>query len=129
MSKDAETTTPVALIAGRHVVGMAIVALANPLIYYGGGFYQWSVALGAALFGAAVVYGLYALVFTQRAKAAWPGSFFMLAWVLLLLALLQGWTDRPKEPRSIPVQAVSSPQPKSQTFTYEEAVGLPPAKN
>lgn len=123
------TTTPVAMIAGRHIVGMALVALANPLIYNGGGIYQWSIALGAAFLGAALVYGLYALFLPKRAKAAFPGGFFMLAWALLLLVLIQGWVEHPKAPKSIPAHTVSSPQPKAQTFTYEEAYSLPPAKN
>lgn len=89
-------TTPNTIIATRHLVGMGIAALANPLIYYGGGFYQWSVTLGAALLGAAVIYGVLALFFTERAKAAWPRSFYMLAWVLLALVLAEPWLARGK---------------------------------
>jgi len=125
MPKVADTFAPTAMISGGHIAGMAVVALANPLIYSGGGFYLWSVTLGAALLGAGVAYGLYALVFPKRAKAAWPGSFFMLAWVMLALALLQGWTV---QPGGLPAPQASSQPQKGQTFTYEEAMGLPPAK-
>jgi hypothetical protein len=150
MPQDVDTSTPVAMIAGRHIAGMAIVALANPLIYFGGGFYQWSLAFMSPLLFAVIVYGLYALFFTKRAKAAWPGSFFMLAWVLLGLGLLGVWMD--KSPRqdlktTAPVsetwgendkpapesgsadwgagdkELASDPPPKGQTFTYEEASG------
>lgn len=124
---DIQPSTP--LQFARHIVGMMILALANPLIYYGGGFYQWSVTFAAPLLGAGVVYGLYALFFTKRAKAAWPGSFFVLTWVMLVLALFQGWTGPTREPQNTPAQLASDPPPKGQTFTYEEAYGLPPAKN
>lgn len=115
------TTATHAQIATRNLVGLAVVALANPLIYFGGGGYQWSVTLGAALLGACVVYGLYALVFTKRAKAAWPGQFFVLAWVLMALNLFNLWTDQ--TPRAQPAQTTSSAPAKGQTFTYEQAVG------
>lgn len=102
-----------AVIANRQLVGMAIVALANPLIYFGGGFYQWSITFVAPLLFAAVVYGLYALFRTKRAKESWPGSFFALAWILLGLTVLVPWMD--KSPRQTPVtQSSPSRQDKSE---------------
>ena len=116
--------SPTALIAGRHIAGMAIVALANPLIYHGGGLYQWSVTLGAALLGAGVVYGLYALFFTKRAKAAWPGSFFVLAWVLLALATLGPWMDR--SPRQEPTAQAAPPPGDGSGVDWEKGEYTPP---
>lgn len=97
-----------AAITGRHLVGMAAVALANPLIYFGGGFYQWSITFITPLLFAAVVYGLYALFFTKRAKGSWPGSFFALAWILLGLAVLVPWMDKSPQQKPVTQSAPSS---------------------
>ncbi|MDO9250839.1 MAG: hypothetical protein Q7U48_04735 [Hydrogenophaga sp.] len=75
-----------ALRFGRHIVGMALFALANPLIYNSDEpvtrwLSIWAVAIAIAL----VFFGLYALFFTESAKAAWPKSFFTLAWVFVVL--------------------------------------------
>lgn len=79
---------------GRHVVGMAAAALANPLIYTGpAGMFSWVVPWIAALLVAGALYGLFLLFFTGRAKAAWPGSFIVLAWVLLALQLAGAWLN------------------------------------
>ena len=75
---------------------MGIVALANPLIYAGGGIAQWLVPLVAALLVASITYGIYALFFTKRAKAKpWPLPFVLLAWVLLALVLIGNWQPQP----------------------------------
>lgn len=81
---------PLALILGRHIVGMALFALVNPLIYHHPEPVAWWLGLwagGVAL--ALAFYGLYALFFTAKAKAAWPKSFIMLAWVLVALMTLE----------------------------------------
>jgi hypothetical protein len=79
----------------RHIAGMAIVAAANPLIYFSSDkFSMWAFTWITPLVFAAVVYALYALFFTQRAKLAWPRSFFILAWVILLLAVAGPYLDK-----------------------------------
>lgn len=87
--------TPAALIFARHIVGMALAALANPLIWYSNdsmGF--WVGTWVGPLVIAGALFCLYWLFFTQRAKMAWPGRFFMLAWVLLALSLAGPWVNR-----------------------------------
>ena len=88
----AAQATPKPLIFARHLIGMGIVALANPLIYYSNNptrawLETWLHPVAFAL----VAFGLYALFLTKRAKQAWPKSFFILAWVLL--ALLSPWVN------------------------------------
>lgn len=79
----------------RHIAGMAIVAAANPFIYFSNDkFATWAFTWISTLALAAVFYALYALFFTKRAKAAWPRSFFTLAWVFLLLALAGPYIDK-----------------------------------
>jgi hypothetical protein len=100
------------LIFGRHVVGIAVLALANPLVYIDQHpvfvwFLTWLMALGVA----GVLYALYALFFTARAKAAWPGSFFMLAWVLVGLVVVGGWSDFNSLRSSSEPQKAQSPEP------------------
>lgn len=99
------------LIFARHMIGMGIVALANPLMYYDREpIGVWLMTCFAPLVGAIVVYGLYAVFLTERAKRAWPKSFFTLAWVLLVLVLIGQWSDYNRA-RSAPppVPAVAAP--------------------
>lgn len=110
-----QTTTgaqvaPKPLLFARHLLGMGIVALANPRIYSSDDpvrawLETWLPPIAFAL----VAYGLYALFLTKRAKQAWPKSFFILAWVLL--ALLSPWvnthrsnanTDQVQQPAQAP---------------------------
>ncbi|WP_202758278.1 hypothetical protein [Delftia acidovorans] len=91
----ADKQTPSALIFARHIIGMALVAMANPLIWYSNdamGFWVGTWVGPLVISGA--FFGLYWLFFTQRAKMAWPGRFFMLAWVLLALSLAGPWVNR-----------------------------------
>lgn len=88
----AAQATPKPLLFARHLIGMGIVALANPRIYSSDApvrawLETWLLPIAIAL----VAYGLYALLLTKRAKQAWPKSFFILAWVLL--ALLSPWVN------------------------------------
>lgn len=90
----AAQATPRPLIFARHLIGMGIVALANPLIYYSDQpAFRWLETWATPLVLALVAYGLYALFLTQRAKAAWPKSFFILAWVLLALLVAGPWIN------------------------------------
>ncbi|NIF82791.1 hypothetical protein F3J24_04620 [Comamonas sp. Tr-654] len=83
------------LIFARHLIGMGIVALANPLIYYSDQpAFRWLETWATPIVLALVAYGLYALFLTQRAKAAWPKSFFILAWVLLTMLVAGPWIDK-----------------------------------
>ncbi|MET3512735.1 hypothetical protein ABIC63_000500 [Pseudacidovorax sp. 1753] len=76
----------------RQLIGTALVALLNPFVYTGpAGIFAWIVPWAVAFIAAGVIYGLYALFLTSRARAGWPSSFFMLAWVLLALQLAGYW--------------------------------------
>lgn len=90
----AAPATPKPLLFARHLIGMGIVALANPMIYYDSQpIGVWLMTCIGPLVGAMIVYGLYAVFFTNRAKRAWPKSFFVLTWVLLALVLIGQWSD------------------------------------
>ena len=109
------TQTPKLLVFGRHIVGMALFALLNPLVYYHPEPVGWwlSLWLGSVAFSLAF-FGLYYLFFTERAKSAWPSRFFMLAWVFLALTVLGGWMEY-KDSRSQQATPAKAP------FSYEEA--------
>ena len=139
----AAATPTSALHHARQVVGMAILAPANPLVWYShDGVGYWLGTLLVPVVIALVLFGLYALLFAKRAKDAWPKSFFMLAWVLLVLTLAGAWMSvMTGEKGSVAMQAPiiapnqASNQPANsqsesggKTFTYEEAFGLPPEK-
>lgn len=115
------TPAPNLVIYGRHVVGMAIVSLANPVIYYHPEPVGWwlSMWLGSLAFALACFF-LYYLFFTERAKGAWPSRFFMIAWVFMGLLMLGGWSDyrgarsqasHASEQQHPPAQQQSSAQP------------------
>jgi hypothetical protein len=115
MEATQKAETPKPIIFGRHIVGMALFALLNPLVYYHPEPVGWwlSLWLGSVAFSLAF-FGLYYLFFTERAKAAWPSRFFMLAWVFLGLTVLGGWIDY-KGARSQQANPAKAP------FSYEEA--------
>jgi hypothetical protein len=94
MNTTSRAETPPALLFGRHIVGMALVALLNPLIYYHPSpLFQWLSGWAVAIVFAIILFAGYALFFTERAKRSWPGGVFMLAWVLVILMLIGGWSD------------------------------------
>lgn len=114
-----EKTTPQTLRFARHVVGMAIVALANPLIYFSSeNVAAWAATWIMPILFAAALFGLYALFFTQRAKAAWPRSFFILAWVILLLVLAGPYLE--KFNRRVHTSQTNSQPPLAGTATESE---------
>lgn len=114
----------------RHIVGMAILALASPYVWYGSErTLTWFSTWITALVIAAVVYGLFALAFRKRAKEAWPQSFFMLAWVVLVLGVVspyfEAFGSKPlaEESSRRPAPAATPTPSEKKAFTYEEAVG------
>ncbi|UBQ43421.1 hypothetical protein [Comamonas thiooxydans] len=120
----ATQATPRPLLFARHLMGMGIVALANPLIYYSDQpTFRWLETWATPIVLALVAYGLYALFLTQRAKAAWPKSFFILAWVLLTMLVAGPWIDKF---RSAPNMAQAhQPAPATQ---YDPAAARPASK-
>lgn len=106
---------------GSHIVGMAILALASPYVWYGSErTLTWFSTWITPLVIAAVAFGLYALFFAKRAKAAWPDRYFMLAWVILALAVaspyFEAFNNRQgsAEPHTTPSIADTSPATASQ---------------
>lgn len=95
MENAQQPQTPNALVFGRHLGAMTLAALMNPLIYYSDRpFARWVETWAAPLAISAACYAAYALFFTQRAKEAWPRSFFTLAWVFLLLTIAGPYLDK-----------------------------------
>ena len=102
--------TPRPLIFARHLIGMGIVALANPLIYYSDQpAFRWLETWATPIVLALVAYGLYALFLTQRAKAAWPKSFFILAWVLLTMLVAGPCLDKFRSNQNVAQAHQSAP--------------------
>jgi len=101
----AAQTIPKPLLFARHSIGLGIVALANPLIYYDQQpIGMWLTTCLGPIVLALTAYGLYAVFLTERAKNGWPKSFFMLTWVLMGLFLLGQWSDynRYRAPKAEP---------------------------
>ena len=97
MTSAATSATPKPLIFARQIAGMAILALANPLVWYSNEpVLRWIGSWGVPVLIALAVFGLYALFFAKRAKQAWPGRFFLLAWVLVALATVGPWINMSK---------------------------------
>lgn len=116
----ATQATPRPLIFARHLIGMGIVALANPLIYYSDQpAFRWLETWATPILLALVAYGLYALFLTKRAKAAWPKSFFILAWVLLALLVAGPWINTSSQ-RASTAQMQPAPTNAKQSTTAED---------
>lgn len=75
------TTQPsTSLIFICQIVGMSILALANPLVWYSHEpVLRWLEAWDVPVLIALAAFGLYGLFFTKRAKQAWPGRIVLLA--------------------------------------------------
>ena len=115
-----KTDTSLGVIAGRHILGLALFALASPVVWHGEGFAGWLSMLVVALVIAAVITGVLSLFFTKRAKArgarGMTGSFFVTAWVLLGLGILGQW------------QSVSRPDASQQQQTRQDTAPARAAK-
>lgn len=95
----------------RHIVGMAILALASPYVWYGSErTLTWFSTWITPLVIAAIAFGVYALFFRKRAKAAWPKSFFILAWVFLGLAVASPYLESFNN-RAVPQNSTQRAQP------------------
>lgn len=137
MSTAAATQPSTPLRFGRHIVGMMILALASPYVWYGSErtmtwamtwAMTWLVPVGMAL----AAFGLFALFFTSRAKAAWPGRFFMLAWVLLALVVAAPYLETFNRSQAVkhaeqPAPAVQQEaRPAAQDPAYTSPPGFKP---
>lgn len=73
---------------------MAVVALMNPMIYSDPRpLFVWLTGWVMALLVASVVFGVYTLFFTSRAKFVWPRMVLTMAWVIVVLYVLGGWSE------------------------------------
>jgi len=121
MQQEAPPPTSQAIVFARHIVGMAIFALASPLIYRSHEpvtywFASWAtpVAISAA------VAGLCALFFTRHAKQSWPHSFFTLAWILVALSTVGPWISTLRERQTASQSALNLPQ---ESTSFEATAG------
>lgn len=123
------TATPQPLRFARHIVGMMMLAAANPLIYYGRDrLIDWAMTWITPLLIAGAAFGLYALFFTKRAKAAWPRSFFMLAWVLLALVVAEPYLETLNQKQAAQQPTAQQGKPVApQTIDWEKGVMTPPS--
>lgn len=87
-----EKSTPMAITVARHVAGMAVVSLANPLIYYDNNPIEaWAITLFGAIIIASILFGILALIQPQRVKLLFPMTPIKSAWFILALMLLSNW--------------------------------------
>ena len=126
-----QPVTPLRFV--RHIVGMAILALASPYVWYGSErALTWFSTWITPLVIAAVVYGLYSLAFQKRAKEAWPQSFFMLAWVILALGVVspyfEAFNNKQGAPNDTTRAAAPAPGQQEQAIDWEKGVFTPPNK-
>ncbi|WP_235033961.1 hypothetical protein [Pantoea sp. 18069] len=103
---------------------MAIVTLANPLIYYSGdSISYWLTAWLAPLAIAGAAFALYALFFTKHARNAWPTRFFVLAWIFVVLGTVGPWIN------SLGARQTAENARLSDASIYEEIVTAEKARN
>ena len=117
----ANSTSKLITVA-RHVVGMGLVALANPLIYYDSSPVEaWAMTLFGAILIALALFGLITLIQPKRAAMLFPMTPIKSAWLILALMLFSKWQDyrQFQAPRAPVVQ--SAPVPPKGSFTFEEA--------
>ncbi len=94
MNVSAGFQSPAALSLTRHLVGIGLVSLINPLTYYESiPATFWASTILALVVIAAGINAFYALFFTASAKKSWPASFIRIAWVLAVLWVLGGWNE------------------------------------
>lgn len=121
MQQEAAEPTSQTIIFARHIVGMAILALASPLIYHSSEpVAYWLASWLAPVAISAVVFGLYALFFTRHAKRSWPSSFFTLAWILVALCAAGPWLSTLRERQAASQSALNPPRESS---TVEATTG------
>lgn len=119
------TTFPRLLIA--NLLGMGIVALCNPLIYYSQSpVVDWMATIVSALAVAGIAYGLLALISKEKARKNWPAGFFKICWVVLALLVAEPWISKMKSPSSVP--ATASPN-SSTSIDWEKGVLTPPSSH
>lgn len=120
MQQEAAEPTSQIIIFARHIVGMAIFALASPLIYHSSEpVSYWFASWLAPVAISAAVFGLYALFFTRHAKRSWPRSFFTLAWILVALSTAGPWISALKERQAASQSATDLPQPTSSSVAAD----------
>lgn len=115
------------LVSARHVVCMAVVALGNPLIYFDGKPIEaWLMTWLSPVLLAGLIYGLFLLFFTARAKAAWPRSFLMLAWLLTAASVIVPWLERNEKPAPQVAQPAAVEAPAQPPAAHATTVRLVP---
>ena len=120
MQQEVAEPTSQTIIFARHIVGMAILALASPLIYHSSEpVTYWFASWLAPVAISAAVFGLYALFFTRHAKRSWPRSFFTLAWILVALSTAGPWISTLKERQAASQSAADLPQPSSSSMAAD----------
>lgn len=115
-----EKSTPMAITVARNVAGMAVVSLANPLIYYDSNPVEaWAITLFGAIIIASILFGILALIQPQRVKLLFPMTPIKSAWFILALMLLSNWQGYKQ---AAPAEQISTEKGVAQqrTYTYED---------
>jgi hypothetical protein len=107
---------------------MAFAALANPMLYFDSRpVYLWVATWLVPAVGAACIFGLLALFFTERARRSWPGSAIMLAWVLLVLLLVgNGMNFRQMQQDAAAARTAAGLKPFTGTLDTPPALAVAP---
>ena len=95
-----------------HAVGLLLAALANPLIYYDRSpMVAWLGTVAGAAAMAAVLYGLFWLIFPRRARAAGVQRLVLVLWFSMGMMLLDGFSMPQPQQASGPKPAIAEPEP------------------
>lgn len=97
-----------------HAVGLLLAALANPLIYYDHSpVVAWAGTVAGAAAIAAIIYGMFWLIFPRLARAAGAQRLVLVLWfsmgMMLLGAITGSW--RPQAPTPQPPTVANQAQP------------------
>lgn len=105
-----------------HAVGLLLAALANPLIYYDHSpVVAWVGTVAGAAAIAAIIYGMFWLIFPRRARAGGVQRLVLVLWFSMGMMLLGGLSMPQPQQAADPKPATAEPEPD-----WERGVITPP---
>lgn len=114
-----------AILIALSLIGISAITAFHPHIRLSSSpTWEWLYMASLPLGAAALCWGLYALMFRQRARSGWPVGFLALAWLFAVSNVVGPYLDSKKAPGP-PV--VASPAPAVQRVYTDEEVGIKPA--
>lgn len=76
------------ILIAINLVGIIAITIFHPYIKYSRSpVTEWLYLSSLPVAGAALFYGIYALVFRKRARGSWPNGFLALAWLMAFFSI------------------------------------------